>query len=380
MRRQLLHVGLVITAFALSSARAPLFAQAAATLEAVATRISYAETPGSTGWSLTSGAHLLRPTQSLAASGSWARFPEGVWSVQGQLAGSAYLPQVAGLRPEVEARGGGSRHQDGGTSGELAGALRMHWLGEPLGLWLGGDGGRTWNGASWITDLSAEAGGWVRTGPGIVALAISASRVGSDLRFAEMQSTFRLDRGALELVAWGGLRQWFSPDDASASAWAGATAAWWIGDRMAVTAGGGSYPVDYAQGLPAGRFGTLGIRVATGRIARARRVNERLDLLLAPPVRDGGAALQWQNADSGKVVLLLQGVTAKQVEIMGDFTAWEPVPMAPIGADRWSVTLPIAPGIYRMNFRSDAGEWRVPPGMHSSSDEFGGDAGILIVE
>jgi hypothetical protein len=42
--------------------------------------------------------------------------------------------------------------------------------------------------------------------------------------------------------------------------------------------------------------------------------------------------------------------------------------------------LPLKPGKYQMNLRIDGGNWLVPPGLLSMSDEFGGTVGLLVIE
>jgi hypothetical protein len=71
---------------------------------------------------------------------------------------------------------------------------------------------------------------------------------------------------------------------------------------------------------------------------------------------------------------------ARLVEISGDFTNWIPVPLVPATGDRWSVSVPIKRGKYQMNMRVDGGQWIVPPGLLSMSDEFGGTVGLLVIE
>jgi hypothetical protein len=55
------------------------------------------------------------------------------------------------------------------------------------------------------------------------------------------------------------------------------------------------------------------------------------------------------------------------------------VELTAAGGDRWTTTLPLAPGIYEVNIRIDGGRWLVPPGLTTNSDEFGGAVGILVV-
>ncbi len=356
-----------------------LAAQVAATLDVAATRISYADASASNGISIAPILQAVRGLHSLTAGGALTRFGGDIWSVQGHLAGSAYAAEFGGFRPEVEGRLRGTRHEDGGGSSEFAGAARLHRFGQVRGFWIGANGARSWDGIEWRGTLAVEGGGWARLGPGTFSLALTGSRVNDVLRFAEAESAFRMDRGQFELVAYGGLRHWFRPGDAAAEGWGGASVAWWLGDRLAVTASGGAYPADYAQGLPSGAFGSLGVRIATGRLDHARRINEPLDLIL-PPVRPGAPGLAFEPLGDGTVRLTLAGLPADRVELMGDFTSWEPVALTASALGQWSATLRIAPGIYRVNIRVNGGQWIVPPGLPSSTDEFGGAAGMLILE
>jgi 1,4-alpha-glucan branching enzyme len=61
---------------------------------------------------------------------------------------------------------------------------------------------------------------------------------------------------------------------------------------------------------------------------------------------------------------------ADSVSVMGDFTAWKPVPMRRQGGT-WVARTPLEPGLYHFGFLVD-GEWFVPedaPGR--VTDEFG---------
>lgn len=341
------------------------------------TRIAYDESSAVTGLSVAPRFQFVRPWQSLSMGGTVTRFPDDVWSIQGHFAGSTFLPALVGLHPEVSVRMLGTRHEDGGGSSDLAGALRFHWIRGTRGFWAGANGGRAWDGQAWHGTVAAEAGGWTRSGPGTLSLALSGTRLGSGLRFAESEAAYRVERGALELVAYGGFRHWLRPGDADAEGWGGASVAWWIGKQLALTATGGAYPADYAQGLPSGAYGSVGLRLATGRLTRGRQASEPLDLIIPPP---GTARITLDRLAEGTARLVLNGVPGFRVEIMGDFTLWEPIPLAPLGGGRWSTVLPISEGIHRMNLRVDGGEWRVPPGLPSSDDEFGGSAGLLVVE
>lgn len=364
-----------LSLFALPSV---LAAQSVASLDGAVARLSYSDSSAVTGFSLAPTFELINAWQALSAGGTVTRFSAGDWNVQGHLAGSTFLPPVAGLRPEVEGRARGARYEGGEGSSALDGAARLHWLMRNRGLWAGLTGGTAWNGADWRGTLSAEAGGWTRTGPATVSLALSATRIGDESRYADGEAALRLERGALDLVAWGGLRHWTRPDDASMEGWGGASLAWWLGSRIALTGAAGAYVADPAQGLPSGRFGSIGVRIATGRPGRARRILEPLDRLL--PRTADGSGVEIMQLPGGSARLDVVGVRGVHVELMGDFTSWEPVALTPSGSARWSVTIALPPGVHRLNIRVDGGEWRVPPGLPSASDDYGGAAGILIVE
>ena len=354
-------------------------AQTSATLDAGVTRVSYADGAGTTGLSVSPAFQLVRPWQSVAVGGSWSRFDGGIWSIQGHAIGSAYLPPIRGLRPEIELLGSGTHHQDGGGSAEADASFRVHLLRPALGGWVGALAGRAYDGSSWGGRFTGEAGMWARVGPGVVTFTLSASRVGAELDYGEAETAYRVERGSLELVAYGGLRQWLRPE-AGGTGWAGATAAFWFGDRVALTLAGGGYPANYGQGLPEGSFGAVGIRVATGRVNRSRRVFEPLDLLIPPVITPDSPAFEYRRAGSNQVTFSLRNVLAERVEVMGDFTSWKPVPLSKSPDGAWTVTMPVLPGLHRLNLRTDGGAWLAPPGLTAVTDEFGGPTGVIVVE
>lgn len=70
---------------------------------------------------------------------------------------------------------------------------------------------------------------------------------------------------------------------------------------------------------------------------------------------------------------------ASSVELLGDFTGWEAVPMRRTGEDRWVVEVEVPPGVYRFGFRVD-GSWWVPetaPGR--TQDEWGRSTATVVV-
>jgi len=76
---------------------------------------------------------------------------------------------------------------------------------------------------------------------------------------------------------------------------------------------------------------------------------------------------------------VVQAPEARSVEVLGDFSGWEPVTMRFDGENRWVVEMELAPGLYHFGFRVD-GVWWVPddaPGR--TQDEWGRDTATLVV-
>jgi hypothetical protein len=67
------------------------------------------------------------------------------------------------------------------------------------------------------------------------------------------------------------------------------------------------------------------------------------------------------------------------VEILGDFTLWEPLPMRADGT-RWSVQLQIPEGTHHFGFLAD-GDWYLPEDAPDSvADEWGRKNATIVIE
>jgi hypothetical protein len=85
-------------------------------------------------------------------------------------------------------------------------------------------------------------------------------------------------------------------------------------------------------------------------------------------------------ASDGRVTLRLPLEEAPEPPAVGgDFNDWQPTPMTRAG-DEWTLTLPLAPGVYRYAFRRADGSWFVPESVPNRVDDgFGGHSAVLIV-
>jgi len=358
----------------------PALAQVAFTLDGTGTRVAYSESSGTTAWAVTPGFQLLRPWQSLGASGTYAQFPDGSWSLRGQAVGSAFSPSVLRFRGEVAGSASGTLYQDFSQSGQYLGTVRLHWIGSRAGGWVGGSMGNAWNGMAWRATRKGEVGGWFRRGPTALSVTVSPTAIGDSLRYSDLEGGLQVTTGSIELGASGGLRVWSRPSGASRTTWGMANAAYWLGRHVAIVASAGMYPADYAQGLPQGTYGSLGLRLATRRPGAAPVPKPGAQLLTPTRVQGGPPTFEARRRTRENVTLTVTAAGAATVEIMGDFTGWSPVALTRVRSERWAVTLPIPAGSHRMNLRIDGGPWGVPPGVPSLTDEFSGMVGLLVIE
>jgi hypothetical protein len=82
--------------------------------------------------------------------------------------------------------------------------------------------------------------------------------------------------------------------------------------------------------------------------------------------------------DSAGGILVIRATGAQLVEVMGDFTDWEPVTLKQVG-EVWRFPKPLPAGTRRFNVRVDGGAWAVPQGANLEHDDFGGAVGTIAV-
>jgi len=83
-------------------------------------------------------------------------------------------------------------------------------------------------------------------------------------------------------------------------------------------------------------------------------------------------------AGEGKALLRVYALGARQVEIMGDVTGWEPKSLD--RRDRgWELRLTADPGSHHVVVRVDGGAWKVPVNLARLDDELGGTVGLIVI-
>ena len=372
----------LLAAAAALTAPSPAAAQrAGATVDLSGVRLRYADSVDATAASLGSGLNLVWPRFRADLAGSFSRFDGGDWAVQGSVIGALLIPATSWLAGEAGGWTGGSAHRDGTSTGQALATVRAHFLARGAGLWLGGGLGGVRSDDTGNRVRHWEAGGWLRRGGASVVASVSPTRVGDDVRYTDTQLFAVWTSPRVELSGTAGHRSGGeAPSTGGGSeTWGNASASLWVAPRAAVVVSGGTYPVDLTQGFPGGRYVSLGLKLATrrqtvepgwaGRPARARE-----------PAGPAVTAFRVNAAPAGEREIRVRSPGAARVELSGDFTRWEPVALTAAANGWWTARLRIAPGTYQVSVRVNGVRWIAPPGLVEVTDEFGGSAGILVIE
>ena len=372
-----------ITAVAMLATAAPLHGQRRIEvgLELGAATVEYDGFLSSGAASVTPTLHLTTPRTQLDARASSLFFQSGRSTTSGDVSGSWLVASGArGLRLRLESSAGASQYATSYRYLFALGGARLSAERASSAIWLAARGGASRtsapvDAADNLTMHARSAGAVEARGGAAVRLRavelrgeLRGERAGPE-RLADATLSGAWPVGRLTLDALAGARR--ARIDA-AHAFAEGGAAYRLNDRVALALHAGRYASDPIQGVVAGRFAELTARFALGGTERRRRdpamvAFTRLGFDVRPAA-DGGRELR------------VHVPGASRVEIMADFTNWEPVALRAEGDGRWVLTTLVPAGVHRVNVRIDGGAWTVPPGLTAVADEFGGAVGLLIVE
>ena len=317
------------------------------------------------------------------ASGTVSYARDSVAAGEG-IAAVAYRPVVDG---PYQAEGGLSGTAFGvstiGRGGSVSGFTR-HRLNLPGGgFWSGAAIGETRRDGLSSTSTAVDAGGWVKMVDAELSLSFARLR-SSDFPLFEASGIF-LSRPAsahdisdataalhwiIGPVVVDAAHVWRTGRRASlvqqtAFSW---SAIWNVTDRAAVQFGMGRQLADPLRGTPDAQTASASVRLAilpTHETALALRTTARTRLV----PQDVGAVL---------VVRVTGPDSTSRVELAGTFSDWQPVALRR-SADGWEAQVALTPGRHRVAFRVDGGPWRSPAGLARVRDDFGGEAGLVIV-
>jgi hypothetical protein len=360
-------------------------------VDLTAANTHYGSTFSGNSFSVSPALHVDAPSAVFDAGGSYSTLV-GSWTTQGNAGGSLFTPRVSSLMGELAGYANGSANGDGTHTASFSGLVRAHVLNDQGGVWIGGGGGRVWDGTLWRNLVQGEVGAWANIPHGTLSAVLTPSKLGDTIKYTDAEGTLSVfhDRAGLDLDA--GFRTGSSLPivGGDAKGWGSARGSFWITRNLAIIASAGTYPVNFGQGFPGGRFVSAGIRI--GRMPGSEKtVAPSLDeigpITGAPDVRPtdqttipvSERVLRVLPAGTGQTRLSIVWPSVSRVEITGDFTNWEPLALSRNSDESWETTLSLLPGIYEMNIRADGGDWVSPPGLPPKQDEFGQSVGLLVV-
>lgn len=361
-------------------------------VDLTAANTHYGDTFSGKSFAVSPALHVDAPLAVFDMGGSYSTLA-GSWTGQANVGGSLFTPRIASLMGEIAGYAKGSANGDGTHTGSFSGMARAHLLNDLAGVWIGGGGGRVWDGALWRNLIQGEAGAWANIPHGTMTAFVSPSKLGDTIKYTDAQGTLSVLRDRIGIDLNAGFRTGSSLPivGGDSKAWGSASGALWVTSTIAIVASGGTYPVNFGEGFPGGRFISAGIRI--GRMPGAQSANDRAleksngavpvsDVLPTPdgiPATSPQPMLQVTSKMPGRTALHVLLPSASSVEITGDFTNWEPVALSRNADGSWGTTLALQPGLYEMNIRIDGGPWLSPPGIPSKRDEFGQSVGVLII-
>lgn len=358
---------------------APGAAQVTATTDLAFGAVKYQGFLGSAAVSLTPGIRFDSPSLSAAAQGSYLVYESGNTLIQGAGAAAWLSPAVRSVRAELSGFGGLSRYAATPVAGYGLARARLHAMHASRGVWLGAGIGQAYTEVVTSGTTEVGVGGWA-TFPGL-AITVSATRSeAADSTYVDVTAGVRWRRGPVEITALAGVRPLSAADDEGPFGEIVARLA--LTRLVAAQLAVGEFLGDPLRGAVAGRYLSAGFRITLADAGAAlRAADERLrsEVRLPFPLPVNAPELELEQAPMGARMLTIRGVNAERIEIAGDFTDWEAVPLSRVGRFAWELPVRLAPGVYRLNVRIDGGTWLVPRGATPQRDEFGGLVGLVVV-
>jgi hypothetical protein len=351
-------------------------------------RLTYADTVDATAASITPGFRVARPMAFLEGAGTYSKLDKGLWTTQGVLNGSAFLGAGSNrFLGELAVSAAGTSGQNASSTARLVATARANFVGTGAGVWIGGSYGDGWDGLSWKTLQSGEAGAWARSGVASIGASVTPTFIQGGARYTDLQASGHTEAGTLDFDAGAGARTWQKEiagvDTTRNQVWGNAAASLWILPSVAIVAAAGTYPSEIVQAFPAGRYVSLSLRLGS-RYQKAREASrdeslESISLADNPSRAVGVTGFHAESESNEAVLLRVSSPAAQTVEVAGDFTGWSPVGLSHESGDWWSVCVPMIKGDHEIAVRVNGGEWVVPPGLVPLKDEFGGVSGLLVI-
>jgi hypothetical protein len=272
------------------------------------------------------------------------------------------------------------------SGGNLATFMRMQHEYGSRGVWFGGAGGSTHRTGIPLRSTAYDAGVWgeyKRTTA--TAAAVWTRSLDTDLLLAsslpsrrpigayvvrDATLTVQQSLAALDLAAIMTIRSGegvTTKVNDRALMLAGAV---YLTPQVALTVSGGRQLADPLRALPDAKFLSASVRVLLLRKDPAVRQIERY----------GAIAIMRSDAagGGGTITIRVLANSTARVEAYGTFSGWEPVQMQWV-LDAWELRVHVPSGPQRVAVRVNGSQWRAPANLTKVTDEFGGEAGLVVV-
>lgn len=359
-----------------------LFAQASGSID-LGTAILHQPSIGSSGV-LTAAGELsyLGSAGELSVNGVAARTPNDLYTGQGVLRAARYASPFQQARWELAATG--SVYGVSGLGPSFGGQLlaREHVGGLGGGGFFGATAGTIGQGGVWQRVFGGHGGGFLRLGPrqrdelsAVLAYTGAAppAAFGPATRYTDLFGYWDHQGGMLELLVGGGARA-NTTGPLGTSGWASGSATLWMTPRMAIVLSAGRALADVTRAVPSVRYLSFALRFG--------QQHATSPITLPAHPQDGdqetGHLAVRATSDSTRMIIV-RADSATSVELIADFTDWEPVALARMPNGRWTLARPITAGVHHVAIRIDGGMWFPPPNLTKAPDDFGGQIGLLAV-
>lgn len=321
-------------------------------------------------WSFLSSANLTYAQDSLAAA-------------QGVAVVDLPWPGTDRMRTELGVAGASFSLRSSGRGGNGNTFLRHHYVGTDGGTWIGSALGRTERDGVTSSSANADIGIWYRWGPVYISgsmtrtssadwpllLASGVVRNPDDERYdlLDAQFTAQYRRGPSEASFTYTTRNGVAGTDAQLRAYLASGIAQ-VTERVAVVLVAGRQLADPLRGLPQANLVTVSARFSFG--PKPLPVMERslIAQALVTPVAGGG----------GDLVVRVFAADSMIVAVAGDFSEWQPVQLQREGGF-WVARVRLPRGSHRVAVRINNGAWRAPRNLARVRDDYGGEAGIVVI-
>ena len=361
------------------SLASPLAAQTVATLEIGPRVVEYDGFLVSGAATATPSLRYDTPNLSLGTQGTLVVFESGREILQ-WTAAAAWLTAPSGAwRAEFSGSLGLSKYQGTAGFGHVLGRTRLHFQDDRNGGWVSAGTGQSF-GPFATTPFEFGLGLWTVQ----ERLGLSASITGSSVEgssYVDMLGAARWSTGPMQLDAQAGLRP--PTDGATGEVYGQLQALARLNEKITVTVSGGTYPSDPLRGVLGAKYLAAGLRLQLfGSPAPTAPIIVRALERVANAVAESehGTQARLDIARGGNsTTFRIDARGAATVDLMGDFTDWEPVALTRVGPGIWEITISIPPGVHRLNLRIDDGAWLVPAGTRLEETEFGGAVGVVLI-